>query len=163
MRLGPRARKAVLTAHITSSVGWLGAVVAFLALAVAGLAAPDPGTVRGAYVAMDLVGRTVLVPFSAASLLTGLVQSLGGTWGLLRHYWVVAKLLITAVATAVLLLYVPTLGALARIAAETGPDPLRSASPVVHAGGALVLLVLATTLSVVKPAGRTRYGYRATR
>lgn len=160
----PHLRKVALTAHVTSSVGWLGAVVTFLALAVGGLVSPDAGTVRAAYVAMELIGWAVLVPFSAASLVTGLVQSLGTTWGLVRHYWVLVKLLITVVATAVLLLYVPTLGALARVAAEPGRlDLLRSPSPVLHAGAALILLMLATMLSVVKPPGRTGLGPPASR
>lgn len=155
----PGVRKLALTAHITSSVGWLGAVVTFLGLAVAGMVSPDPGTVRGAYVAMELIGWAVLVPFSVASLLTGLVQSLGTTWGLVRHYWVLVKLMITVIATGVLLVYVPTLAGLARIAAEPGDlKLLRSPSPVVHAGAALALLLLATVLSVAKPAGRTRRG-----
>ena len=37
-----------ITAHITSSVGWLGAVAAFLALAVAGLTSQDVQLVRAA-------------------------------------------------------------------------------------------------------------------
>ena len=35
--MAPGLRKLVLTAHIVSSVGWLGAVAGFLALSVAGL------------------------------------------------------------------------------------------------------------------------------
>lgn len=157
-----RLRKVALTAHVTSSVGWLGAVVVFLALAVAGLAGTNPTTVRAAYVAMDVIGWAVLVPFSAVSLVTGIVQALGTAWGLVGHYWVLVKLLITVVATVVLLLYVPTLGVLARIAVNPDRDELfRSPSPVLHAGAALVLLLLATVLSVVKPAGRTGFGRRA--
>lgn len=160
----PGVRKWALVAHILSSVGWLGSVVTFLALAVAGLTVPDPGTARAAYLVMELIGWAVLVPFSLASLLTGLVQSLGTTWGLVQHYWVLVKLLITVVATAILLMYVPSLGALARIAAEPGRlDLLRSPSPVIHAGAAVVLLLLATVLSVLKPAGRTRVGLRVPR
>lgn len=41
MRRRPRLRKFALTAHITSSVGWLGAVVCFLALSIVGLASDD--------------------------------------------------------------------------------------------------------------------------
>jgi hypothetical protein len=90
-------------------VGWLGAVAGFLALAVAGLTSQDAQTVRAAYVTMELTGWFVLVPLALASLLTGLVQSLGTTWGLFRHYWVLAKLLINVFATIVLLLYTQTL------------------------------------------------------
>lgn len=160
----PRLRAAALTVHITSSVGWLGAVVVFLVLAVAGLVGTDPAAVRAAYLVMELIGWAVLVPFSAVSLLSGLVQALGTGWGLVRHYWVLVKLLITVLATAILLLYVPTLGALALAAVDPGrDDPFRSPSPVLHAGAALILLLLATVLSVVKPAGRTGFGRPAVR
>ncbi len=79
--MNPRLRKIALTAHVTSSVGWLGAVAVFLALAVAGLTSQNAQTVRTAYLAMELTGRLVLVPLSLASLLTGLVQALGTGWG----------------------------------------------------------------------------------
>src|SRR5438046_9507697 len=104
MTMTPSLRKFALTAHVTSSVGLLGSITAFLALAVAGLASPDTHIIRAAYLAMDLHARFILVPLAFASLLTGLVQSLGTPWGLFRHYWVVAKLLLTAFATIVLLL-----------------------------------------------------------
>ena len=161
--MGPRLRKAALTAHVAASVGWLGAVVVFVGLAVVGLTSQDAQTVRGAYLVMEPAGWYVLVPLGLLSLLTGLVQSLGTRWGLCRHYWVVAKLSINVVATIVLLLYMQTLGYLADVAAETTGDDLaalRSASPLLHAGAALLLLLVATTLSVVKPRGMTRYGQR---
>jgi hypothetical protein len=165
MPMTPRLRKLVLTAHVTSSVGWLGAVAVSLALGVAGLTSQDAQTVRGAYLTLELTGWFVLVPLSLASLLTGLVQSLGTTWGLFRHYWVLFKLLINLVASIVLLLYMQTLSYLAGIAAETTLSSgdlaeLRNPSPVLHAGGALLLLLVATTLAVYKPRGMTRYGQR---
>ena len=122
MVLTPGVRKLALTAHVGSSVGWLGAVLAFLALAVAGVTADDARTVRATYVAMDLMGWYVLVPMSLASLLTGLIQSLATSWGVLRHYWVVVKLLITVVASIVLLVYTDTLRALARVAVDATSD-----------------------------------------
>jgi uncharacterized membrane protein len=133
MALTPRLRKLALTAHVTVSVGWLGAVVAFLALSIAGLTSEDPQMVRGAYLVMELTGWVVLVPLSLASLLTGLVCSLGSIWGLFRHYWVLFKLLINVVATIVLLLYMQTLDYLADVAAaatlSSEPSGLRSLSP----------------------------------
>ncbi len=165
MTTRPRLRKFVLTAHVVSSVGWLGGVAVFLALGVVGLSSQDAQVVRAVYLAMEPAGWSVLVPLSLASLLTGLVQSLGTKWGLFRHYWVVVKLLINLAATIVLLLYMQTLGHLAGIAAQTtspGGDlsGLRSPSPVIHAGAGLLLLFVAATLSVYKPQGMTRYGQR---
>ncbi len=168
MSLTPRLRKFVLTTHVTCSVGWLGGVLVFLALAVVGLTSRGVETVRGAYLVMEPVGWLVLVPLALASLLTGLVQSLGTAWGLFRHYWIVFKLTINLVATVVLLLYMQTLSQLADAAADTSSatselSALRSPSPLIHAGAALLLLLLAVTLSVFKPQGLTRYGQRQQR
>ncbi|MEV6867828.1 hypothetical protein AB0M44_43455 [Streptosporangium subroseum] len=84
--VGVGLRKLVLTTHITTSVGWLGAAVVFLAPAVLGIASPDAALVRAVYRLMEPASWYTLVPLAAASLLTGLVQSLGSAWGLLRHY-----------------------------------------------------------------------------
>ena len=106
MTMAPGLRKFALTAHIISSVGLLGAIAGFLALAVAGLTSPNDQTVRAAYLAMELIARFVIVPLAFASLLVGLIQSLGTPWGLFRHYWVLVKLLLTVFATIVLLVRV---------------------------------------------------------
>lgn len=168
MRLSSGARKLVLTAHVTSSVGWLGGVVAVLALGVAGLFSRDPQVVRAGYLAMDVLGWIVLVPLSVASLLTGLIQSLGTQWGLFQHYWVLIKLVINVAATGLLLLYMQTLGHLADQAIDAALTDaellrMRDASPVLHGVGALLLLVFAAVLSIYKPRGRTRYGQRTQR
>ena len=165
MALTPRLRKLALTTHVTASVGWLGAVIAFLALSVAGLTSQDPQTVQGAYLVMELTGGVVLVPLSLASLATGLVCSLGSAWGLFRHYWVLFKLVINVVATIVLQLYMQTLKHLGDVATATalsgtGLGGLRDPSPVLHAAAALLLLLVATTLAIYKPRGMTRYGQR---
>jgi hypothetical protein len=99
----PRLRKLALTTHITSSVGWLGAVAGFLVLAVAGLTSRDAQMARAAYVTMELTTWFVIVPFAFASLLSGLVVSLGTSWGLFRHYWVLIKLLITILSAMLLM------------------------------------------------------------
>ena len=165
--MGPRARKLALTAHVASSVGWLGAVAAFLGLAIAGLVSDSASTVRAVYIAMEATGWFVLVPLAVASLGTGLIQSLGTRWGLFRHYWVVVKLVINLVASVILVMYMQTLVDLADRATAAAPADhlggLRSPSPVLHAAGALVLLVAALVLAVYKPRGVTRYGWRKQR
>src|SRR5262245_18839979 len=115
----PNVRHAALTAHVTSSVGWFGAVVAFLALAVAGVASADAALVRAGYIAMEVIGWFVVVPFCIATLATGLIQSLGTSWGLFRHNWVVAKLAITVLATFLLVLHMQPVDEVARMSAET--------------------------------------------
>ncbi len=164
MIMTPRLRKFALTAHVTSSVGLLGAIAGFLALAVAGLTSQESQMVRAAYLAMALIAWFVIVPLAFASLLTGLVQSLGTVWGLFRHYWVLAKLLLTVLVTVVLLLQMGLISYVASVAAETtlsGAD-LREErmSLVAHAGGGLLVLLVPMALSIYKPRGMTRYGRR---
>lgn len=161
----PGVRKFALIAHVTSSVGWLGAVVVFLALSVVGLTSQDAQTVRGAYLVMEAAAWLVLVPFAVASLFTGVVQALGTTWGLFQHYWVLLKLLITVLAAGVLLLYLGTFGFLASVAADPSADldRVRNSSPALHGALALLLLLVPASLSVYKPRGRTRYGRRKQR
>jgi hypothetical protein len=159
-----RLRKLALTAHITFSVGWLGSVAAYLALAIAGLTIHDISMVRAAYLSMELIGWFVIVPFSLAALLTGLVQSLGTQWGLFRHYWILVKFLLTTVATIVLLWHMQSVSRMSGLAAETtlssGDFRALRIQLVVHAAGGLLVLLAATTLSVHKPWGMTPYGRR---
>jgi hypothetical protein len=163
--LTPRLRKLALTAHVASSVGWLGAVAAFLALGLVGLTSENDETVRAAYLVMEPAAWLVLVPLAVASLLTGLVQAVTTTWGLFRHYWVLFKLLINVVATGVLLVYMQTFRVMADVAREPTADleTVRNGSPVLHAALALLLLIVATTLAVYKPHGMTPYGQRKQR
>lgn len=164
MTMTLRLRKFALTAHVTSSVGWLGAVGGFLALAVAGLMSQDAQLVRATYLAMELTGWFVIVPLSLASLPTGLVMSLGTEWGLFRHYWELAKFLITVLATVLLLVHMQPVGHLARVVAGTtlarGELAGLRIQLVADAGAALLALLVATALSVYKPRGMTQYGRR---
>jgi hypothetical protein len=137
-------------------------VIAFLALAVVGLTSPDERTVRGAYLVMAPAAWYALVPLAHASLLSGVVLSLGTAWGLFRHYWVVLKLGITLLCTVVLLIYMGTFREMAGVAADPVVDLglVRNASPMLHAILALILLIIATALGVYKPLGMTAYGRR---
>lgn len=157
----PALRKLALTTHVASSVGWFGAVAAFLALAVSGLYSTDSLVARGSYVAMDVVTRVAIWPFCILALITGLIQALGTPWGLFRHYWVLTKLAITLVSTLLLAFHTRPIAYLASIAAAEplGDDLWRIQRQLaVDAALALGALLFATVLSVYKPWGTTGYG-----
>jgi hypothetical protein len=156
--MGPAVRKLVLTVHLLASLGWVGAAAAYLVLGAAAAAGRDPETVRAAWIAMELIGWSALVPLSIGALATGLVLSLGTAWGLFRHYWVVLSLALTLVCTGVLIAHLPTVGAVA--AAARGPDPAGHGGDLFHAGGGLLVLLGVTVLNVYKPRGLTPYGWR---
>ena len=154
-KMTPRLRKFALTTHVSVLVGWLGAVAAYLALAVTGIATRDSSVASAAYRSMEVIGWMIIVPCSLAALLTGLVQSLGTEWGLFRHYWIVAKLSLTVAATVILLLPIPSVSRMARIAMGialvAGDFSELRMQLVVHAVGGLLVLLAITALSVYKP------------
>lgn len=162
--MSPSARKAFLAVHVMTSVGWIGAVVAFLVLAVAGAGSADLATVRAFGASVATTAWWAVVPFCLASLVTGVVQSLGTPWGLVRHYWLAIKLLLTVAATLALLIHMqPTtwLGkAVADHSAGLSALVVVQKQLAIDASAAIVVLVLATLLSFYKPPGLTPLGWR---
>jgi hypothetical protein len=163
MIMTPRLRKFALAAHITLAVGWIGAVASYVALDVAAATSQDAQMLRAAYLAMELIAWYVIVPLALASLLSGLIMSLGTKWGLFRHYWVLISLLLTIFATVVLLVEMQTISYFADIAADptmSGDDLRALGSTLVHSVGGTVVLLVILMLNVYKPRGMTRYGWR---
>lgn len=154
-------RKLGIVVHVALSVGWFGAVAAFLALAFAAVGS-DPAMARAAFVGMDVIGSWALVPLSLGALASGIVQSIATKWGLVRHYWVVVKLLLTMAATAVLLLHQFTaVEEAARLAMQSTADIgiLRrfGIQLLADAGLAAVVLTIITVIAVYKPWGPTPF------
>ncbi|HWO75993.1 MAG TPA: DUF2269 family protein [Bacillus sp. (in: firmicutes)] len=161
MIMTPQLRKFALTVHITCSVGWIGAVIGFLVLVVSALRTQDAQIVNAAWITMELIGWYAIVPLALASLLTGLIMSLGTKWGLFKHYWILIKLIMTILAIIVLLLNMQTVSFQASVATETGSAALAGMEgELIHAGGGLLVLLVIVILSVYKPQGITRYGQR---
>ncbi len=157
----PRVRKFALSVHLSFSVGWIGAVLAYLAMGVSAVTREDVETVRAAWTAMELIGWYVIVPLALASLLTGLVMALGTKWGLFRHYWVLISFALTVFATAVLLLHMPTVSSMADAAQEVEGAALEAlGGDLGHPGIGLVVLLVVQVLNLYKPPGMTPYGWR---
>lgn len=155
---GPGWRKLGLTVHVAVSVGWLGAVIAYLSLVLAGLGSSDLQVVRSAWWGLDQLMR-VLAPLSVAALVSGVVQGLITPWGLVWHSWIAVKLVLTAMATTVLLLTLPEVRAWAQWAASSQVPPDLHGQ-LLHPVVGLVVLLVILALSVYKPRGLTPYGKR---
>jgi uncharacterized membrane protein len=157
----PRLRKLALSVHLTFSIGWIGAVLVYLALGVGAATSEDAQTVRAAWTAMELTGWYVIVPLALTSLLTGLVMALGTKWGLFRHYWVLISFALTVLATVVLLLHMPTVSSMANVAQEAEGATLEGlGGDLLHPGVGLGILLVVQVLNLYKPTGMTRYGWR---
>ena len=152
-RLGRKPRQAVLTAHILTAAGWFGITVVVAAGVVA---ASATGDVAFAWALRRAVGAAfwVSVPMGLLALATGVALGVGTTWGVLQHWWVVAKL---AINVAVMVTDVAVVAPAAHQAVVTATTPSQLyGSTIAHC----VVLAVAALLSVYKPRGRTPLGRR---
>lgn len=152
MRASDPTRKALTTVHIVSSVALLGQELVLVVLALVAIRSTDPSLVRGVYTLLGILVPSVGIPLFLVALVSGVVLSLRTRWGLLRHYWVIAKL--------VLLLATALMGALwvSPYAEQLISDP-RPGWQAAHLAGVLTqlsALTVATALSVYKPRGERR-------
>ncbi|MEV7092620.1 hypothetical protein AB0M80_07215 [Amycolatopsis sp. NPDC051045] len=146
-RLSSRARKCYLVAHIVVAGAWIG-MDAVLGILVGTALISDDAAVRAT--SLQALGLFAVWPMLTAAVLTpatGVVLGLGTRYGLVRYWWVAAKLAVN-VLMAVLILVALRPG----IDAATG-DPGGLLYPVIVAPG---LLLFASVLSVFKPWGRLR-------
>jgi hypothetical protein len=152
-RLSGASYKTALTAHILSSVGWFGAAILVAFCAIYSTATNDTVTARAMLRVVE-AAPWLTVPLGLVAGGTGLILSIGTKWGIVRHLWVVAKIVITIV----LLVTDPLLIAKgAHDAAAHGDAASTLFGPIfAHA----VLLAVATLLSTFKPKGLTPYGRR---
>ncbi|TML88092.1 MAG: hypothetical protein E6G06_16750 [Actinobacteria bacterium] len=152
-RLSRRARNVALTAHILSAAGWFGVAVLVAAAAFTAGSTHDSAFAHALYHAIgDSIW--VSVPMGLIALATGVLLGVGTKWGLLRHWWVVAKLGINLAVVATDLIVVRAVAESA-LASGAGSRPLYD-GPIAHC----VVLGIATVLSVFKPGGRTPFARR---
>jgi hypothetical protein len=160
LRLSPRMRKVLLATHVMTSVGWLGVVLAKLVLALAAATAAAPETTDALLVGLNAV-NAAFAPMSTGAILSGVLLSLGTHWGLVRYYWVVAKLVLTIGVFGTAVQLVP------RILGLNVDEPMLLGlpwAPAVLLGFAavhLLMLVAATLLAVYKPWGTTWFSRRS--
>jgi hypothetical protein len=148
--LSPRVRRAVLTAHIVASVGLLGDVAAVLAVNVRAATSADPAFANTSYELLQMFSLLFGIPLSFAALITGLTLGLGSKWGVLRHAWVTAKLMLIL---SVILVGALVIGPATNEMRHGGGDA--EAVLIAAAAWDLLALTTATVLSVYKP-GRRR-------
>lgn len=160
MSMTPRQRKLLLAVHVASSVGWFGALAAFIALALTGRTSSDVELVRACYLALKITVLFVIVPFCYISLITGVMQATLTQWGLSRYYWVLFKLILTLVATFLLTVHVTPVVLLSNAAVKgtLGSYSWMRVQLLAYACGGLIVVTTCMILAVFKPRGLTRWG-----
>ncbi|WP_462203416.1 hypothetical protein [Frankia sp. CcWB3] len=147
--------------HVLVGVGWNG--VAFAQLVLASTAAADAGLRHSAYELMHVVDRVLDIPLALLTLVTGVVISVKTRWGLLRHWWVATKLVITVVAVILGGSVMRPLIVRAGQATDGGEVAYTAPTVAIVLGASVmnVLFITATVLSIAKPWGKTPRGRRA--
>ena len=153
-RLRRGAHKAALTAHVLASVGWFGSAVVVAFCGITAATTSDPALAPALHRAMQ-ASLWVTIPAGLLAFASGVLLGLGTTWGLVRHWWVVAKLAINLVVVVTDLVVVAPV--VRDAVAGLPPERALYGSTIAHC----VMLAVATALSVFKPRGRTPRGRRA--
>ncbi len=115
--------------------------------------------------AMEVSAWFVILPFCIASLVTGIIQALITKWGLIKHYWIVVKLILTMGSTVLLVLHLQPIAELSKIASVSGTliaAPKLQMQMIADSGAALLVLIAITAISIYKPWGKTGFVFKAT-
>ncbi|MFI8520752.1 hypothetical protein ACIGEZ_23425 [Streptomyces sp. NPDC085481] len=164
--ISQRLRKAVLTAHVAISVGWLGLVTGMFAMSVAGATTHDAEQQAAMYRTMSMLDEIFLGMTSMFALITGIVVGAGTKWGLLQRRWVAVKFFLTM---GVMMLGFGAIHQLILRANELVDEGAVVRGGELDAVGwsmagtaalALLSLVFMTAVSTYKPWGLTRRGRR---
>ncbi len=99
MRLPRRVRRATVFVHVLVAIAWVGVDLVVGALSLTGLRTEDPRTMATAYTAIGMFAVPLMLALGLLTLATGVTLSLGTRYGLLRHWWVVVKLVANLVLT----------------------------------------------------------------
>jgi hypothetical protein len=160
-RMSRRRRKLVLTLHVITSVGWLGAAIAMTVLLIAGFVTSNPILRHSAFAFMHIYDLAIMIPLGYLALVTGVLLSVGTNWGLLRHWWIVTKLVLTV---AVLIFAgVFTSGWVLEAVSRTAENPMAdlgvlAVQLVANVAAFNVVFWTNATISVFKPWGLTPRG-----
>jgi hypothetical protein len=145
-------RRALIVTHVAVSVGWLGLSASLLTLGLAARFTTDVTLAAACYRCMRVIADTVLSPVSLVALTSGVLLAYGRPWGLARHWWIVAKLILTLSAAA---LSIFALLALIGQAVRT-PATATATNLVIAPTVAVTTYTVIVALSVLKPWGRIR-------
>jgi len=160
LRLSPRTRKLVLLVHIAAAGAWLGLDVVLGVLVITALGSSDPTGAGAAAASIAAFATWPLAVVGLVTLASGVLLGLATKYGLVRYWWVLAKLLINVVLVVLVMLVltpgVTALGTAGRDALAAGGAPAVTTTLLFPPIVSSTAVVIAMTLAVFKPWGRVR-------
>lgn len=157
-RLSRRWRLSLVVVHIMSAAAWIGVDVIMAVLVAVGQLSDHVETQSLAYRALATFVVWPMLVSSLVCLASGIALGLGTKWGLVRYWWVAAKLVLN-LALCTLIWFalrpgMPAIGAYGEDLLLGAADPIAIASLGMPPTVSLTALTLAVLLSVFKPWGR---------
>ncbi|MYV99201.1 DUF2269 family protein [Streptomyces sp. SID3343] len=157
-RFSRSVRRAVNSGHVVFAVGLLGAEWAMLLTSVVARSTDDPTLRHSGYRLMQVFALGGGIPFSVLSLISGVLLCLYTPWGLWKHLWIKVKIVL------LLAVIVTGVGVVSqfvhRLMSASAPGGDADALPALqtwHLAAVIfqiLALIVATALSVFKPAGK---------
>jgi hypothetical protein len=158
-RLSARARKVTLVAHIAAGGGWLGMEIVLGVLVVTALSSGSDRDTAAISIAIAAFANWPLVVVGAITFATGMLLAIGSKFGLVRYWWVLAKIVVNLMlVTLVIVLLSPgvaELGSTAREYLEGAGAPVVLTPQILFPPiVASTAMLFAMTLGMFKPWGR---------
>ncbi|MBB6670194.1 DUF2269 family protein [Cohnella nanjingensis] len=94
-KLGITRKRWLLTLHLLFSAIMLGVAIVFLFLSITAANTNDEGVLQACYTMMHMLAKTTVRYSTIAALATGILLSVWTPWGLFKHYWIIAKEVLT--------------------------------------------------------------------
>lgn len=129
----------------------MGTAFAYLVLVIVGMRASNIAAIQETWRALEIIGWYSIVPLALCALATGVAVAALSPWGLFQHGWVALSLVLTTLATVVLVTHMPAVSSVvASLAISDSVDALRGrlAGEFLQAGGGLLLLLGIELLNV---------------
>jgi hypothetical protein len=161
MKLNIKQRNWLLSLHIAASGLWFGTAVCSVALALS-IPMLVPDAPHGIHLARNIMGEYIIAPAAVFAVITGVLLCSFTNWGFFKHYWVIAKQIVTLISIVLGSMWLsPMTEKMTAISATGGSQVLQNSDYLALQntailGGTFQALVLLTIIivSTVKPWGK---------
>lgn len=94
-RLSQKKKQLLVTLHVISVSSWIGGTLGMLLLGIYLKSAANGEQLAYTLSSMEVIDENLLKYPALLTLLTGVLLSIWTQWGLVKHYWVAIKLVLT--------------------------------------------------------------------
>lgn len=161
-RLSQKKKSLLVAIHVISAASWIGGTLGMLVLAIYLKSGANREQLFYTLASMEVIDENLLKYPALLTLLTGVLLSVWTQWGLIKHYWVAMKLVLTIVTIMIGILFLnPWTASLAHMIDAMGfailqnPDfQARWLSIIVTSSFNLLCLFLMVFITYYKPFGK---------